>query len=727
MTSGEASILGALGSALLEYRPDGRWTRHPGAPEWFCRFWAEDAARGTELENEELLDAFPFLEAFLPDCTPFWESRTPGGLRSDFWTQTGADGREHHLQASAVRAGDRNWLVIEDAAGRFSERETLQQYAHDKDLLSRDLERATRAKSNFLATVSHEIRTPLNAILGMADLLAATPLSTDQREYVAVFQRAGGNLLSLLNDLLDLSKVEAGRLTIESIPFDLESVAEDVAEALAVRAHSKGLELCLRVDPDLKRFRVGDPHRLRQVLLNLVGNAIKFTAAGEVTVYVESGAGEMPRVSVSDTGIGIAPEQLRSIFDEFTQAESGTTREYGGTGLGLSISKQIVERMGGRIWAESVPGIGSTFRFEVALPIGETPPPEERVSLAGMRVWIHTLSATNASVLEEVALRWGAKEVVVAGTASPPVTGEFDLGVADLQLLEGTGAGRHFPASMVIPLIPSHNRVIDQLLCRDLGFKEWLVKPVMAAKLGETLRRGLAAAPAAAQRASLAGMRILVADDSADNRFLLRSYLRPYGADLVAVADGAAAVEQFASASFDLVLIDVQMPVLDGYAAVAKMRDEERHSGRKPLPILMLTAGTFETELAQSQAAGASALLLKPLQQTTLLAAIERQMADRLIVAVDPQLKEIVPWYLETRRQDLPEIFAALSSADFARLRIFGHNLRGTGTSYGFPRITDIGGGLEAAAKKADLDACRKLVEELAGYLGKVEWTLGSP
>ena len=721
------SILGALGIAAAEQKPSGQWTILPGAPPWFDRVLSESSQTSDGELLDVLLAAFPFLETFLPDCEQFWDKRSPGRLVSDFWTQTDQAGHQHHLQASAICSENHNWFLIEDASGRFREQQLLQQYAHDSDLLSRNLKRANQSKSNFLATVSHEIRTPLNAILGVADLLAGTPLNADQREYVAVFQRAGGNLLSLLNDLLDLSKVEAGRLTIEAIPFDLRAVAEDAVEALSVRAHSKGLELCLGFDPNLNRFCVGDPHRLRQVLLNLIGNAIKFTSRGEVVLRLQRVSDATLYVSVSDTGIGIPPDKLRSIFDEYVQAESGTTREYGGTGLGLSICKQIVERMGGRIAVESKPGAGSTFRFELSLPTTYMQAPVEDVNLDGLRVLIWTLSSTNASIIKELAANWRAKEVVIAG--EPPHVDGFDLALADLPLLESEATARHghLLARTTIPLIASHNRIIDQPRCQGLGLTTWLVKPILPTALSECLKRQLTGTQAVTSQpveptASLSGLRILIADDSPDNRFLLCSYLRNSGAELITVNDGAAAVDQFVSAPFDLVLIDVQMPILDGYAAVTRMREHERRTGRRRTPILMLTAGTLEAEFSNGQAAGASALLMKPIQRSTLLAAIEEHTSKRLVVAVDPQLKEIVPWYLDSRRRDLPEFSAALSAGDFGRLRTLGHNLRGTGSSYGFPKITHIGEAIESAAKAADADTCRNQIEELTEYLARVEW-----
>ncbi len=603
------SVLAALNIVLLERQPNGELILRGNPPAWLSDF-----AAGS---NYDFVALFPFLEAFLPDAEEFWSSSASGRIESDLWIQTGASGTERHLLAAAVCAENRHWLSIEPAEERYRQRLTLQQYAHDMELLNRQVEQATQAKSDFLATMSHEIRTPMNAILGMAELLSNTSLDAEQRQYVEVFQRSGANLLALLNDILDLAKVEAGQLTLESVEFDLGSIMNDVAATMGARAQAKGIAVRVLPLPDLAAHRLGDPHRLRQILLNLVGNAIKFSAHGEIVLRVASadpGAADELIFSVADSGVGIPSEKLSSIFDDFTQVDSSTTRQYGGTGLGLSICRRLVEKMGGRIWAESVQGQGSTFLFTVKLP----------------------------SVLS-------------------PCHGQAK-------------SSEHPPATTV-------------------------------------------AVPA------LTGRLILIADDSQENILLLRSFLKPTGCRIETVNDGQALLDHFVPGRYGLILTDLRMPRIDGYTAVRRIREVERAGQRKPTPIFVLTAAAFAEEIARSKSAGCTALLIKPFTRAGLFAAIAAHVPVRNVVTVDAGLKEIIPWYLETRRTDLRTCSAAMAGGDYDKVRTVGHNLRGTGAGYGFPKLSEIGEAIESAAQQADAAAIETHLKELAKYLDEVEWT----
>jgi PAS domain S-box-containing protein len=485
-------------------------------------------------------------------------------------------------------------------------------------------ESASRTKSDFLASMSHEIRTPMHAIMGIADLLAKTPLSPEQDKFVQIFRRAGDNLLNLINDILDLSKVEALQLDLERTGFSLNDLLEKVTEMVAGRAHEKGLALVCEIAPNVPTDLVGDPTRLRQVLLNLIGNAIKFTESGEVSVRVTpDGNSSVPtalRFTISDTGIGIPGEKLDRVFERFTQADSSTTRRFGGSGLGLTISKRLVDLMGGRIWVESAVEKGSVFSFAVPF------------------------------------------EISAGATRRPTVP-------------VGTDSELPLPA-----------------------------------------------------------LRILLVEDSPDNRTITLAYLEntPY---LVEVAEtGAIACEMFKGGHYDLVLMDRQMPVMDGLAATRTIRTWEQANDRPPTPIIALTASALKGDRETCMAAGCTAYLTKPIKQDVLLQAIK----EHSIVAPPPSKKESsqkdadsadtklkfadrIPRFQQNCRRNVIAMLDALDRGDFETVEFLGHGMRGAGGMFGFQAITDIGAALEQAAESADADASRKWVDELSRYLDRVE------
>jgi signal transduction histidine kinase/CheY-like chemotaxis protein len=476
-------------------------------------------------------------------------------------------------------------------------------------------ESAVRAKTEFVANISHEIRSPMNALLGATEMLGATALTPKQAEYVQMLDRAGNNLLSVINEVLDHAKIEAGRLELESVPFELTAVFDRVATLMSGAASEKGLEILSKLLPSVPRLVAGDPARLQRVLINLVSNAIKFTEIGFVAIKVEpASVPGMLHFSVADTGIGIPRDRQDAVFQKFTQADASTTRRYGGTGLGLSISKHIVELMGGRIWVESEEGAGSTFHFTAALAAA----PEPRV------------------------------EPAPAPARSNGVNGSRRLGA-----------------------------------------------------------------------------RILLADDSASSVALIQAYLAETGCTIEVAVDGEAALERLIGGRYNLVLMDVQMPKLDGHEVTRRFREWERAEGRPRTPIVAVTAHAFQEDVDNAIKAGADAQLTKPFRRDSLLEAIEiyqrPEGATDQRVDVPGFLRELAPEFLRRQRCGLLSVAIAMKSGEFDSIQSFAHNMKGCGKSFGFPRLTELGREMERAAKDGDADSLRRQLQDLREYLTEVD------
>ncbi len=653
--------------ALIDNVPDFMYVKDAD-----CRFLLANLAVAQQMgakTPEELLGKSDF--DFYPRdlATTFYEDEQNvirSGQAVVNREEKGVDslGNESEIMTTQVPLRDKNGRVT-GLVGIGHDITHLKKVQEEMKMAREAAEAASRAKSEFLANMSHEIRTPLNGVMGMTDLVLETELTPEQREYLETVKMSGDTLLTVINDILDFSKIEAGKIDLEALDFNLRENLEATLKTLALRADEKGLELLCEVAPEVPEIVRGDSSRLRQIVVNLVGNAIKFTDKGEIAVKIEveskEGLDYVCRFTVADTGIGIPEDKRKSVFEPFSQADSSTTRKYGGTGLGLTISTRLVQMMGGKIWVESELGGGSQFHFTARLgaadakeiKMGMVAPPE---LLRGVKVLVVDDNRTNRRILEGMLSRWhmkptpveGGREALAQLSAAREAGEPYGLILTDMHMPDMDGFAlveeiRKRPelSTATIMMLTSAGHRGDAARCQELGVSAYLLKPIRQSELREAVARVLGAREHEGTiplitRFSLqdarepeAFLRVLLAEDNIVNQRLAVRLLEKRGHRVVVAATGLETLQALEKESFDLVLMDVQMPEMDGLEATVAIREKEKGTGLHQ-PIVALTAHAMKGDREKCMEIGMDGYLTKPIRPQELDQILETYVARRL-------------------------------------------------------------------------------------------------